>query len=244
MALHWSANENTGNYYRMRILGIALTIAYYLSMLVFLGNYVARVLIWAKSKPVNEAMSRKFSIKTLVMAVCDILSFRRLLIANDLLWIGEWTFHVSFVVVILRHLRYFLEPVPRWVWALQTPGIIAGYILPLSLAYIFTVKFLVERKKYVSSYNFSLLVLILLLSVSGLLMKTIYHPDIVSVKTFIMGIVTFRFGAVPENIFFIFHFVLVLALIVNLPVHIFAAPLVLIGAREREEKFKQVIHEK
>lgn len=236
--------EDAGNYLLMRIIGIALAFAYYLSVLFFLGNYTAKVLIWVKGKPVNGTMSHTLTMKTLAMAVCDMLFFRRLLIVNDLLWIGEWTFHISFVLVILRHLRYFLDPLPPCIWALQTPGIIAGYVLPLSLAYIFTVKFLVERKKYFSSYNFSLLVLILLLSVSGLYMRTIYHPDIVSVKTFIMGIVTFRFGAVPGSIFFIFHFALVLTLIVNLPTHIFAAPLVLIGAREREEYFKELVHEK
>lgn len=243
MSLRLLSNEEE-DYFLMRILGIALTFAYYLSMLFFFGNYMAKVLIWIKSKTVNETMSHKLTMKTMVMAVCDILSFRRLLIVNDLLWIGEWTFHVSFVVVILKHLRYFLDPVPQWVWALQTPGIIAGYVLPVSLVYIFIVKFLVESKKYVSSYNFLLLVLILLLSVSGLLMKTINHPDIVSVKTFIMGIVTFGPTAVPGSAFFIFHFMLILALIVNLTTHIFAAPISLIGAREREENFNQVMHEK
>ena len=109
--------------------------------------------------------------------------------------------------------------------------------------HIFTVKFLIEKKKYVSSYNLLLLILILALSISGLLMKTVYHPDIVSVKTFVMGIVTFRFPPVPDSALFIFHFVLVLALIVNLPAHIFAAPLVLIGARQREDALSRVIHE-
>jgi len=228
----------------MRILGIVLTLGYLLSMLVFLGNCAAKALVWTKSRSVNEVTSDKITLRTFVMAAGDILFFRRLLIVNDILWIGEWIFHFTFILVILRHLRYFLNPVPQWVWALQTPGIIAGYVLPIALAYIFTVKFLIERKKYFSTYNFLLLVLILVISISGLLMKTIYHPDIVSVKTFVMGIVTFGFAAVPGSALFIFHFILVLALILNLPTHIFAAPLVLIGARQREDNLNQVIHEK
>ncbi|HAM50971.1 MAG TPA: hypothetical protein DCP92_09895 [Nitrospiraceae bacterium] len=228
----------------MRILGIILTLAYYLSMLAFLGTYAAKALLWGTGKPLDETSSHKLTLKTLVMAGCDILFFRRLLIVNELLWIGEWSFHVSFVLVILRHLRYFLSPVPQWVWAVQTPGIIAGYVLPLALVYVVIVKFLIEKKKYVSSYNFLLVVLLLALSVSGLLMKTIYHPDIVSVKTFVMGIVTFGFAVVPGSVFFVFHFIAVLALIVNLPTHVFAAPLTLISARQREGNFNQVIHEK
>lgn len=228
----------------MQIAGTVLTISCYLAMLIFLGNYAVKVSILIRSKPVDKTMSGKLTIKTLAMAFCDILSFRRLLIVNDVLWLGEWAFHVSFILIILRHLRYFLVPVPQCVWALQTPGIIAGYVLPFALVWILTVEFLVERKKYVSTYNFSLLVMMFALSVSGLLMKTIWHPDIVSVKTFTMGIVKFGFAAVPGSILFIFHFVLGLALIVNLPTHIFTAPLVLIGAREREENFRQVIHGK
>jgi [DsrC]-trisulfide reductase subunit M len=228
----------------MRIAGVVLTLGYYLSMLILLGNYAAKALIWTQSKPLNETVFRKPSVKTFVMAVCDILSFRRLLIANDLLWIGEWIFHVSFVFVMLRHLRYFLDPVPQWVWSVQFAGILAGYILPVSLVYILTVKFRIEKKMYFSSYNFLLLALIFALSVSGLLMKTIFHPDIVSVKTFTMGMVTFAFAAVPASALFIFHFIAFLALIVNLPTHIFAAPLSLISARERDENINQVIHEK
>jgi len=56
--------------------------------------------------------------------------------------------------------------------------------------------------------------------------------------------VTFTFAAVPADALFIVHFIMFLALIVNLPTHIFAAPLVLIGAREREANFNTVIHEK
>jgi len=232
------------NYFLMLIAGVVLTLGYYLSMLILFGNYAAKVLLWTKSKPLNEAISREPSVKTFVMAVCDILSFRRLLIANELLWIGEWIFHASFVLVMLRHLRYFLNPVPQWVWSVQFAGVLAGYILPASLVSIVTVKFLVEKKKYVSSYNFLLLALIFVLTVSGLLMKTIFHPDIVSVKTFVMGMVTFTFADVPANGLFIFHFLMLLALIVNLPTHVFAAPLSLISAREREENINQVIHEK
>jgi len=228
----------------MRILGIVLSLGYYLSMLVFLGNYASKVLLWAKRTPVNAVTSGKVTLRTFVAASIDILFFGRLLWVNDVLWLGEWTFHVCFLLTVLRHLRYFLNPVPQWVWVLQPLGIIAGYVLPLALVYIFTVKFLIEKKKYVSSYNFFLLVLILVLSVCGLLMKTVYHPDNVSVKAFVMGIVAFRFTAAPGCALFLLHFVLVLVLIVNLPTHIFAAPLALVGARQREETLNRVMHEK
>ncbi len=237
-------NDHARNGFLMQVTGIILSIGSYLAMLIFFGNFAARISTWLKSKPVKETAHQKLTVKTVALAICDILSFRRLLIANDVLWIGEWAFHISFVVVILRHLRFFLNPVPGWVVALQIPGIIAGYVLPIALVYIFIVKCLIEKKKYVSSYNFFLLTLIFFLSVSGLLMKTIYRPDIVSVKDFSLGIVTFGLTAVPSSFLFMLHFIAVLTLIVNLPTHIFAAPLVLMGALEREEEFKKVIHDR
>ena len=228
----------------MRILGAVLALGFYLSLAVFLGNYAVKVLIWLKDTPFRAEEPGRIRVRTFMTAACDILFLRRLLSANDVLWLGEWTFHVSFVVVMLRHLRYFLNPVPQWVWHIQTPGVIAGYLLPLTLVYILVAKIFAEKKRYVSTYNFLLLVLILVISVNGLLMKTFYHPDIVSVKAFVLGMLGFSFGPAPGSIFFIVHFILVLALIINLPTHIFAAPLTLIGARQREEDLRRVIHEK
>ena len=73
-------------------------------------------------------------IKAGAMTLLDMAFLGRVFVVNPSLWFGEWVFHASFLLVILRHLRFFLNPVPGWVWAVQTPGLIAGYILPLSLA--------------------------------------------------------------------------------------------------------------
>ena len=69
-------------------------------------------------------------------------------------------------LVALRHLRYFLDPVPAWVWGLQLPGLIAGYVLPVSLVYILAVRIFSEREKYSSPAN--VLLLALLLAISGI----------------------------------------------------------------------------
>ncbi len=228
----------------MRIIGVALTFAYYLSALAFLGNYVVKALQWIKSKPLNVAASDRITPKTFTLAAFDILFFRRLLIVNDVLWIGEWVFHISFGLVVLRHLRYFLDPVPEWIWSIQTIGIIAGYVLPAAFGYIAVMKLCIEKKQYVSSYNFFLLALIFVISVTGLLMKNVYHPDIVAIKEFMMGAVTLRFISTSESPLFIFHFVMVLILFIKLPTHVFAAPLTIMAARQRDEIVKELVHEK
>ncbi len=151
---------------------------------------------------------------------------------------------MSVVLVIMRHLRYFINPIPRWLWALQTPGIIAGCILPLSLLYIFINKLTAEKRHYVSSYNFFLLCLLLLLSASGLLMLWAFPTDIVAVKIFMLGIFTFMPATAPDSLLFVSHFSIFLLFLAFLPSHVFAAPLVIIEARLRAKEQQEVLHEK
>lgn len=172
----------------------------------------------------------------------DIVFLTRLLKANDVLWIGEWLFHVSFFFVTVRHLRYFLEPVPACIAFLQTAGIIAGYLLPFTLLYILVVKLVLERA-YVSSYNFFLLCLIFLLSATGLAMKLFLRVDIVAVKFFVQGFLRFSPEAAPGSLLFAAHVLLSLLLLLYLPTHLFTAPFTMLDAREREDGLRALLHE-
>ena len=145
---------------------------------------------------------------------------------------------------MLRHLRYVLLPVPEWVWWLQVPGLIAGYILPLSLLYIIIVRQFSVREKYSSPANMVLLVLLLAISSLGLLMITWARTDVVMVKSFIQGILRVSPTEVPDSIPFLLHFSLVLVLVPLLPTHILSAPLVMLEAKKRELALPQVLHEK
>ncbi|HXX53999.1 MAG TPA: hypothetical protein VEI28_05455, partial [Thermodesulfovibrionales bacterium] len=145
-----------------------------------------------------------FTPRLIFKAVGDMLFLARLLRTNDLLWVGEWIFHWSFLFVVLRHLVFFLNPVPGWVAFLQPFGIVAGYLLPLSLVYIFSIK-LTGEKGYFPSYNFFLLVILLLLSVTGILLRAVFKEDLVGVKGFVSGILEFSPQSVPLHFLFVVH---------------------------------------
>jgi [DsrC]-trisulfide reductase subunit M len=179
-----------------------------------------------------------------VLTAVDMFLLGRVLNENPALWIGEWTFHASFVFVILRHLRYFLDPVPLWVWWLQTPGLIAGYILPFALAYILAVRLLTRHEKYSAAANLFLLTLVLLISSIGVFMHAWYKPDLVDVKLFVLGILSFHPAGMPESLLFGTHFALALVLSPFLPTHIITAPLVMMEARKGEQALHLVMHEK
>jgi nitrate reductase gamma subunit len=210
--------------------------------------FVKTAILW---KAFGSSVASRVGVVTVTRPSCraalkttgDLVFFTRLLKTNDVLWLGEWLFHWSFLLVVIRHLRFVLEPVPGWVAFMQPAGIIASYLLPAALLYILIFKLAVDRP-YAPLYNLVLLVLLLLLIATGLLMRTAARADIVAVKVFILGLVHFRPQALPGNLLFSLHFILFLLLISCLPTHIVAAPLVMLEAREREDNLEQILHNK
>lgn len=176
-------------------------------------------------------------------SILDVVFMRRLFAVNPGVWFGEWVFHVSFFLIVVRHLRFLFGAVPGWVWRLQAMGEIASYLLPLSVAYIFVMKVVIEKKQYLSSYNFFILALVLVQTLTGLIMRHYVPVDTVSAKTFVLSILSFEQAVPPESMLFVLHFALFLVLCVSLPSHVFAAPLTLVGARMREKALPRVLHE-
>ncbi len=216
-------------------MGTALAIAFYASGAVFLWKVIWRFILWASAEggsPGTGEEKRGF-----ISALLDIVFLSRLLKVNPGLWWGEWFFHVSFVLVVIRHLVFFFDPVPGWVAALQSLGVVAGYVLPASLLYIFVWRFAVERRKYVSYYNLFLTLMLLAVSVTGLLLRHTLRVDLVGIKEFIISVLVFRpVAELPGNWLFLVHFILVLVVVPALPSHIFTAPVTLLEARRREEE--------
>jgi len=228
-------------------MGTILIIAAYSVYAAFWIRFFLHALLWWKAvaRPAAFAWpAPPSSVKACVLSVRDVVLFWRLLTVNPALWFGEWVFHVSFLLVVLRHLRYFFTIVPEWVGWVQVPGLIAGYVLPLSLVYILIIRLFSVREKYSSPANMFLLVLLLVISSLGLVMITLYRTDVVMVKLFIQGILGFSPVAVPDSILFLLHFSLVLVLIPFLPTHILTAPLVMLEAEKRKLALPLVMHEK
>ncbi len=226
-------------------MGMILTLCTYLAMLLFFGVAFSRFMtLWNASRAIRPVLPGTPANPSIIIKTAgDIVFLTRLLKANDLLWIAEWIFHCSFVLVIVQHLRFVLDPVPAWVFFLQTPGLIAGYMLPAALIVILVMK-LRSEKGYFPSYNFFLVALLFLIGISGLLVKTVFLTDISAAKEFMLGIFTFNPAEPPRSLLWGVHYLLVLILFVCLPSHIFTAPFVIIEARIRDEGLKTVMHEK
>jgi len=205
----------------------------------FLGH---ALVWWNATQTLVEPVASGARVKACALTATDIVFFNRLFRVNPGLWFGEWVFHVTLTLVLLRHLRYVLNPVPACIWWVQLPGLIAGYVLPFSLLYILVIRLFTNQEKYASLRNVFFLGLVLVISCIGLLMQALFKPDIVGVKLFILGLLGFSPATVPHSILFVLHFSLVLVLIPLLPTHIVTAPLVMMEARKREQALPLVIH--
>ena len=110
----------------------------------------------------------------------EVTLFRSLFRANKWIWLFGWVFHVALLVVLLRHLRYFTEPVWSWVALIQPFGVYAGFAMLAGLAGLWARRFLVDRVRYISNPSDHLmLALLAAIAASGLAMKYVAHTDIV-----------------------------------------------------------------
>ena len=130
------------------------------------------------------------------------------------LWLGALAFHWSFLIILIRHFRFFSEPVPGLVWGLQSldgifkVGVPVGYatsiILLASVTYLFVRRVVVPQVRYISlPADYLPLFLILSIAVSGILMRHFFRVDIITVKELAMSLVAFQ-PALPEGIGLIF----------------------------------------
>ncbi|MEW6757841.1 MAG: sulfate reduction electron transfer complex DsrMKJOP subunit DsrM [Acidobacteriota bacterium] len=145
------------------------------------------------------------------------------------LWLAAMAFHWSFLVVFVRHLRFFMEPVPWLVGLVETADSffqIGAPILYLTDLFILAaLAFLLFRRLYDPQVRYlSLLAdyfpLLLLIGLcgTGVLMRYFTRVDIVAIKELAMGLVTFR-PVVPQTVgpLFFVHLFLLSVLIAYFP---------------------------
>lgn len=148
----------------------------------------------------------------------EVVFFKSLFKANKWTWLFGWVFHAALLVALLRHLRYFTEPVWDWVVLVQPFGIYAGFAMVAGLAGLLARRIMVDRVRYISSPSDHLFLLLLLgISGSGLLMKYVAHTDIVALKAFTLGLVLFDWQPLPTDPVLLTHLSLVAALMIVFP---------------------------
>ncbi|MGO9392392.1 respiratory nitrate reductase subunit gamma [Rhodoblastus sp.] len=148
----------------------------------------------------------------------EVTLFESLFKANKWIWLFGWIFHMALAVVLLRHLRYFLQPVPALIVLIQPVGVLAGFAMVAGLAALWARRFFVERIRYITGPSDHLmLALLMAIGCSGLAMKYLARTDIVAVKAFFLGLMYFDWRPLPADPALLVHLTLVLTLMVVFP---------------------------
>ncbi|MBT3905107.1 MAG: nitrate reductase, partial [Rhodospirillaceae bacterium] len=145
----------------------------------------------------------------------EVLLFQSLFKANKWIWLFGWMFHVALALVLLRHLRYFTDPVWTWVALIQPFGLYAAFALVIGLAGLWGRRFLVERIRYITGPSDHLMLFMFAgIAISGLGMKYVAHTDIIAVKAFMLGLMYFNFQPLPSDPLVLIHLGLVALLMI------------------------------
>ncbi len=145
------------------------------------------------------------------------------------LWGAGLLFHWSFLIIVLRHYRFFLADVPGFVTFLESidgflqitlPTLyITDLIIVTSVTFLFFRRLASAQMRIISlSTDYFPLLLILAIALSGVSMRYIDKVDIVAIKVLIQGLLSFKFDAPGEigGMFYV-HLFLVCVLISYFP---------------------------
>jgi len=148
------------------------------------------------------------------------------------LWFFTMAFHYSLLIILIRHLRFFTNPVPDLVKMIDwmdgmlkfwvPPIYVTGILVLVSLAFLWGRRIVLSRERCISlpSDHFALFLFAVIL-ITGTLMRYFFKIDIPSVKTLALGLVTFTPPPyeVLKNIHWLFyvHITFVSILIAYIP---------------------------
>ena len=149
----------------------------------------------------------------------EVVFFESLFKANKWTWLFGWLFHAALMLVLLRHLRYFQQPVWTPIVWVQAFGTYAGFAMVAGLAGLWARRFLVDRVRYISTPSDHLhLALLLAIGLTGLGMRFVAPTDIVAVKVFMLGLMRLDVQPLPTDPLLLLHLALVALLMLVFPI--------------------------
>lgn len=205
----------------MSFLTVVYALVFYIAFVVLVAGLLYKITRYALTPaplkiPTTPAPVTRGGV--LIRMLKEITIFESLFKSNKWIWLLGWLFHVALALVLMRHLRYFTEPVWFWVSIVQPFGKYAAFAMLAGLAGLWARRFLVDRVRYISAPSDHLmLALLILIGISGALMTFVSHTDIVAVKVFFLGLMRFDLQPLPSDLILLVHITLVAMLMIIFP---------------------------
>lgn len=149
----------------------------------------------------------------------EVLLFKSLFRSDKLLWAFGFLFHYAMLIIVIRHFRYVLEPIGGFVQFIQPFGKYAGFLFIIALLGLLARRLLIDRVRYITApSDVVMLLLLIAIGASGLFMSFVSHTDIVMVKAFFRGLITFDWQPLPTDGILLLHLGLVATLMLIFPI--------------------------
>ena len=149
----------------------------------------------------------------------EVAFFQSLFKSNKWIWIFAVLFHAGMLLVVLRHIRYFTQPVWWWVELIQPIGVYASFAMLIGLGGLLVRRIVVPRVRYISNpSDYLMLILFLGIVITGMMMKFVMGTDVLMVKAFFLGLMRFQILELPMQPGVLIHLALVAILMIIFPI--------------------------
>ena len=150
----------------------------------------------------------------------EIFLFWSLFKSSKWTWVFGWSFHLALVLLFFRHLIYFWPGEIPIILLKTEPLKYASYPLIIGLLGLLGRRIFVDRVRYISSpSDYIMLLIFIVIGGSGILMTfTNNHPNILFVKNFATGLITFNWSKLPTEVLFLAHIFFVFVIIAIFPI--------------------------
>ncbi|MHB1141758.1 MAG: respiratory nitrate reductase subunit gamma [Sulfuricaulis sp.] len=206
----------------MSAVTVIYALLFYIATAILVIGVVRKIFIYARTPqplkiPTTPAPTTRLGVAARM--VREVTVFESLFKSNKWTWLFGWIFHLCLFVELIWHLRYFTEPVLFFLPWLQWFINFTGYGMVLGLLGLWGRRFLVDRVRYISNLSDHLMLALLVgIGASGLAMKFLFHTDIVALKAFFLGLMSFSLQPLPTDPALLVHLTLVATLMIIFPI--------------------------
>jgi len=199
-------------------------ISFYVATLVFLvfGGY--KVYQYAVTPAPLKIPTTPAPVTTggvVVRMLMEVVLFKSLFRSNKWIWLFAIIFHLALWIVLVRHLRYFMDPVWTLVVLAQPFGKYGSFVMLFGLLGLLARRMFVARICYISSpSDYLMLFLLLMIGISGVLISFVTRTDIIQFKAFMLSVLSFDFFSwqtMPTDTMLLVHLTAVILLMIIFP---------------------------
>ena len=207
----------------MSFVSILFTALFYISLIILLVGLTRKTIqFWKTPAPLKipTAPTQLTQTGVVLRMAREVTLFESLFKSNKWIWLFGWMFHIGLFLVLIRHLRYFYPGDLPEIFLLMQPFKYAAFAMVIGLAGLLARRIFVARIRYISApSDYLMLLMLLTIGVSGVVMTfTENHTDVMAVKAFASGLITFNWADLPTEIHLLVHLLMVFVLMAVFPV--------------------------